>query len=75
MYSLEVHYLVHKEMHKDLRRDIERHQLIQTAMLRQPDYNGKFRRIAGRIGVQLVKWGSKLQHNDQGQYQTLTQQG
>jgi hypothetical protein len=75
MYSLEVHYLIHQEMHKDLRRDIARHQLIRTAMLWQPDNKDRLRRIAGRIGVQLVKWGSKLQYYDQGQHQTLIQRG
>lgn len=73
MYSLEVHYLVHKEMHKDLRRDVARRQLIRAAMLRQSDNKDRLTRIAGRIGVQMVKWGLKLKHY--GQHQTLTQQG
>ena len=73
MYSLEVHYLVNKEIYKDRQRDVERYQLIQTALLRQPDHKGRLRKIAGRIGVQLVTWGSKLQRYNQ--RQALTQQG
>ena len=74
MYSFEVHYLVRKEQYKDLRRDVARHQLIRIATLRQPDNRGSLRRMAGWIGTQMVKWGSKLQRNDH-QRQTLTQQG
>ena len=74
MYSPDVHYLVCKEISKDLRRGAARHQLIRTALLQRPDNRESLRKIAGRIGTRLVSWGLVLQHYEQGQQQTLTQQ-
>jgi len=70
MFSPDTHYLVGQEKLKDLRRDAERYQLIQIAGLRRPDRRESLRRMAGRIGSQLVTWGSKLRG-----YQTLPQRG
>lgn len=75
MFSVEIDYLVRREQYKDLQREAARQQLIQTAKLRPSSNMESLRRMAGWIGDQMVKWGSKLQHYDQCQHQTLTQRG
>jgi hypothetical protein len=73
MFAVEIDYLVRKEQYKDLRHEIARQQLIQTAALRRSSNGEWFRGTAGRIGAQMVKWGSKLQHYGRYQHQTLPQ--
>ena len=75
MYSAEVHHLVFKEKSKDLQRAAARHQLIRSIQGRQSENGNMLRRITGRIGTQMIKWGSKLQRIEQSHQQTLPQQG
>lgn len=74
MFLSEVDYLLRREQYKDLRRDAARHHLIRIVMPRQPDKGASLQGMAGWIGAQMVKWGSKLQRNNH-QRQSLTQQG
>ena len=73
MFFVEIDYLVRKEQYKDLQREAARQQLIQAATLRGSSNTESLRKMAGWIGVQMVKFGSKLQHYDQYQHQTLSQ--
>ena len=75
MFSAELHHLIYEEKCKDLAREAVQHQLIKTAMLRRPDNKESVRRMAGWFGFQLVRWGSKLQHYNQGQHKTIIQHG
>jgi len=75
MFSLEVHQLIFEEKYKDFQRDAARYQLVKTALLRHPNNRGLVRRTVGWFGFQMVKWGSKLQHYNQGQHKTVTQHG
>jgi predicted oxidoreductase (fatty acid repression mutant protein) len=62
MYSPLGNSLVYKERQQDLLREAARQQLIQTAK-RHRSANRKVRQsVAGWVGVQMVKWGAKLQH-------------
>ena len=73
MFSHEAHYLIRKEQYKDLRRNAARHQLINTALLGRPNNGKSIRRMAGWFGSRMIKWGAKLQHQDQ--HQTAIQHG
>lgn len=53
--------LIAKERYKDLLWEAEQERLIQAAGLRQPGYRRVHRKLAGWIGAQMVRWGSKLQ--------------
>ena len=75
MLSYEIQNLVYKEQHKDRQRAAEQHQLIKVASLRQDKNIGPVRKVAGWLGPQLVKWGSKLQKYNQVHRQTATQRG
>lgn len=50
-----------QEKYKDLLREAEHERLIQAAGLRQPGGWALLRKAIGWIGVQMVRWGSKLQ--------------
>lgn len=50
-----------EEHHQDLLREAEHERLILTAGLRQPGNWKLHRKIVGWLGVQMVRWGSKLQ--------------
>jgi hypothetical protein len=75
MFSYETHYMISKEQQKDLQRAAERHQLIKIAQLQQPKNRGLARKMAGWVGPQMIKWGSKLQNYNQVQHQTAVQRG
>ena len=75
MFSLEVHQLIVEEQHKDFRRDAAHYQLVKAALLQHPQNRGSVRRMVGWFGSQMVKWGSKLQHYNQGQHKTVAQHG
>jgi hypothetical protein len=60
--SLQMDYLVQKEKFNDLMQEAEQERLLQIAKLQQPDQRGLHRNLAAWIGVQMVKWGAKLQH-------------
>jgi hypothetical protein len=49
------------ERQQDLLRTAEQIKLIETLRQRQVDERGIFRSVKNWIGVQLVKWGLKLQ--------------
>ena len=73
MFSVEIDYLVRKEQYNDLQRDIVCQQLVQSARLRGWSNTTSLRKMAGWLGTQMVQWGSKLQHHEQYQHQTLSQ--
>ncbi len=62
MYSPLGNSLVYKERQHELLREAARQQLIQTARLHRSANRKAHRSIAGWIGLQMVKWGTKLQH-------------
>lgn len=72
MFSAEIDYLVRQEQYKDLQRDIVRQQLIQTVKLQPLSKTVLLRKMAGRLGTQMVAWGSKLQYQEQYRHQTLS---
>ena len=60
LYPTEVDYLVRKERYEDMIREAERIRLVQAAGI-VPHSEGKiFRRLAGWLGRQLIKLGSRL---------------
>jgi hypothetical protein len=60
--SLQVEYLMQREKYQDLIRAVEQDRLVQAAKLQNAGQRGLHRNLAAWIGVQMVKWGSKLQH-------------
>ncbi len=57
--SLEIEYLVQKEKFQDLIRAAEQDRLLQVA---QAANNASLHRnLAAWMGIQMVKWGAKLQ--------------
>ncbi|MBE7470697.1 MAG: hypothetical protein DPW09_18005 [Anaerolineae bacterium] len=61
MSSLQVDYLVQKEKYQDLIRAAEQDRLLQVVKQQNTSHGGLHRNLAAWIGLQLVKWGSKLQ--------------
>lgn len=61
MSSLQVDYLVQKEKYQDLIRAAEQDRLLQVVKQQNTSHGGLHRNLVGWIGLQLVKWGSKLQ--------------
>ena len=61
MLTPEMHYSVYKEQHKDRLREIEHQHLLQAAGLQQSISSKLYRRTVSWLGIQMVKWGSKLQ--------------
>jgi hypothetical protein len=60
--NLEVEYLMRKEQYQDLIQTVEKDRLIQLAKQQQFGRQSAIhRQIVGWVGVQLVKWGAKLQ--------------
>lgn len=55
-------FLVRQEQYKDLLREAEHERLIRAAGLQQPGNWRLHRKVANRIGAQMVSWGCKLQH-------------
>ena len=68
----EMHYLVYKEQYKDRLRDMEHQQLLQAAGLQQGISLKLYRKAVSWLGVQMVKWGSKLQSYDATTQKILT---
>ena len=65
MYSSMFTYeMVNKERHKDRLREVERQRLIQAAGLEQSGNIERLEKVANLIGIQMVRWGSKLPGND-----------
>ena len=58
MHSPQVHYLIHKTQYQDRLREIEHDHLLQVAGLSK---DSNYRKAAWWLGMQMVKWGSKLQ--------------
>jgi hypothetical protein len=59
--NIDSDFSARQEHYKDLLREAEHNRLIQIA---RPQQNGNQRmqgKVAGWIGDQMVKWGSKLQ--------------
>ena len=61
MHSPQVHYLIHKTQYQDRLREIEHDHLLQVAGLSK---DSNYRKAAWWLGMQMVKWGSKLQNLD-----------
>lgn len=59
--SLQVEYLMQKEKYHDLLRAAEQERLLQVAKLHNAGQRGLHRNLAAWMGVQMVKWGAKLQ--------------
>jgi tRNA A37 threonylcarbamoyladenosine biosynthesis protein TsaE len=60
MYSPETHVLISHEKYKDRLREIEHLQLLRH--IEQQGLSSKiYQKIASRLGIQLVNWGTKLQ--------------
>lgn len=55
-------FLVRQEQYKDLLWEAEHERLIQAAKHRQPGNQRLHRKVVGWIGIQMVRWGWKLQH-------------
>jgi len=53
--------LVQREHYKDLLQEAEYERLIRAAGLQQPGNRRLHRKFASWIGIQLVRWGRKLQ--------------
>lgn len=62
MFPIDLGYLIVKEKHEDWLRAIAHEQLIKTARLQQSGNRGLRHKVAHWLGIQMVKWGSKLQH-------------
>jgi hypothetical protein len=60
--SLQIDYLVQKEKFNDLMREAEQERLLLTIKLQKRGQRSLHRNIAAWVGVQMVKWGAKLQH-------------
>lgn len=61
MSSLQMEYLVQKEKYQDLIRAAEQDRLLQVVKQQNTNHGGLHRNLAGWIGLQMVKWGSRLQ--------------
>lgn len=59
--SLDVDYLIHKEKYQEMIRAAERDRLLQLAKCHKTGQPSLHRNLAAWMGVQMVKWGSKLQ--------------
>jgi hypothetical protein len=72
MHSPELSYLVYQEQYKNCLREIEHQQLLRVARLK-PSLSVKlYRNVVGWLGMQMVKWGSKLQNYDIATREILT---
>ena len=60
--SMYMDYLVQKEKYQDLIREAEQDRLLQIAKLQKAGQWRLHRNLAAWIGIQMVKWGSRLQH-------------
>ncbi len=60
--SLQMEYLMQKEKYQDLIRAVEQDRLAQVAKLQNAGQRGLHRDLAAWTGIQMVKWGSKLQN-------------
>jgi hypothetical protein len=60
--SLQLDYLVQKEKFNDLMREAEQERLLLTIKLQNRGQRSLHRNLAAWVGVQMVKWGSRLQH-------------
>jgi hypothetical protein len=73
MFSSELLHLVNGEKQKDLLRELDHRELVQAAMLQAGPQFMSYRKAAGWLGTQLVKWGAKLQSYDVAPLQTKFQ--
>lgn len=60
--SLQVEYLMQKEKYHDLIRAAEQDRLLKVAKLSNTGQRGLHRNLIAWVGIQMVKWGAKLQH-------------
>lgn len=58
---LPMDYLAQKERVRDMLRAAERDRLVQMAKQQKANPQGWHRNLAAWMGVQMVRWGSKLQ--------------
>lgn len=61
MSSLQVDYLVQKEKYQDMIRAAEQDRLLQIVKQQNTSHSSLHRNLVGWIGLQMVKWGSRLQ--------------
>ncbi len=61
MYRSDMDFQVRQEQLKDWLRQAEHKRLIQAAGLQQPGYGQLLSKMINWLGIQLVKWGAKLQ--------------
>jgi hypothetical protein len=73
MFSPEILQLVNGEKQKDLLRELDHREVVQAALLQSGPQFGSYRKAAGWLGTQLVKWGAKLQSYDGASLQTKFQ--
>ena len=64
MFSPEILQLVNGEKQKDLQRELDHRKVVQAALLQAGPHFMSYRKAAGWLGTQLVKWGAKLQSYD-----------
>lgn len=53
--------LIQREHYKDLLREAEHERQIQAILLQEPGNWKPYRKVVNWIGVQMVRWGRKLQ--------------
>jgi hypothetical protein len=58
---LDAVYVMQKEKMQDMLRAAEQDRLLQLAKLHKSNQTGLHRNVAAWMGVQMVKWGAKLQ--------------
>ncbi|MBI1880498.1 MAG: hypothetical protein HYR94_20155 [Chloroflexi bacterium] len=58
---LDAVYLIQKQKFQDMLRAAEQDRLLQQAQLHKPGQTGLHRNLVAWMGVQMVKWGAKLQ--------------
>jgi hypothetical protein len=73
MFSPEMLQLVNGEKQKDLQRELDHRKVVQAALLQAGPQSMSYRKAAGWLGTQLVKWGAKLQSYDGAPLQTKFQ--
>jgi hypothetical protein len=72
MYLPETYYLVCREQHNDRLREIEHQRLLRMVKLETGLSKKLYREAIRWLGIQMIKWGKKLQNYDQTAREILT---
>ena len=59
--TLDTTFIIQKERIQDLIREVEHDRMLQMAKLQRTGQPALHRNLTAWIGLQMVKWGSKLQ--------------